>query len=194
MSEKHYDLRGYKEYFNEDPKKDFENAVKSLEGRIKNIQENFDIEDYSPKKTLEYKIINQFATTPKYNYPTDSGFDLCSVESLVIPPLSRAMVGTGLSFNLPDGTELQIRSRSGLAAKHGIMVLNSPGTIDCGYTGEVKIVLFNSSQEPFQVERGMRIAQAVYAHCMNGKWVELEEIDEIEKKDRNENGFGSTGL
>ena len=113
---------------------------------------------------------------------------------MTIPPLSRAMIGTGLAFNLPDGTELQIRSRSGLAANYGIMVLNSPGTIDCGYTGEVKIVLFNSSQEPFQVDRGMKIAQAVYAHCMNGKWVDLEEVDEIEKKDRNENGFGSTGI
>jgi dUTP pyrophosphatase len=194
MSEKHYDLRDYQKYFNDDPKKDFQNAVKSLEGRIKGIQENFDIENYSPKKTLEYKVLNSLATTPKYSYPTDSGFDLCSVESVTIPPLSRAMIGTGIAFNLPDGTELQIRSRSGLAAKHGIMVLNSPGTIDCGYTGEVKIVLFNSSQEPFQVDRGMKIAQAVYTHCMNGKWVDLEEVDEIEKKDRNENGFGSTGI
>jgi len=194
MSEKNYNLNQYKDYFGEDPKKEFEKAVSSLEGRIKNIQENFDMSNYAPRKTLEYKILSPLASTPKYNYPTDSGFDLCSVESVVIPPLSRAMIGTGLSFNLPDGTELQIRSRSGLAAKYGIMVLNSPGTIDCGYTGEVKIVLFNSSQEPFQVERGMKIAQAVYAHCMNGKWVELEEVDEIEKKDRNENGFGSTGI
>ncbi len=194
MSEKHYDLRDYQKYFNDDPKEGYKNAMKSLAGQIKDIEENFDMSNYAPKKTLEYKILSPLATTPKYNYQTDSGFDLCSTESTTIPPLSRAMIGTGLAFNLPDGTELQIRSRSGLAAKYGIMVLNSPGTIDCGYTGEVKIVLFNSSHEPFHVERGMKIAQAVYAHCMNGKWVELEEIDEIENKDRNENGFGSTGL
>jgi dUTP pyrophosphatase len=194
MSEKHYNLKDYQKYFNDDPKENYKNAMKSLAGQIKEIQENFDMSNYAPKKRLEYKILSPLATTPKYNYQTDSGFDLCSTESVSIPPLSRAIIGTGLSFNLPDGTELQIRSRSGLAAKYGIMVLNSPGTIDCGYTGEVKIVLFNSSQEPFQVERGMRIAQAVYAHCMNGKWVELEEIDEIENKDRNENGFGSTGI
>ena len=194
MSEKHYDLRDYKKYFNDDGKSGFKEALSSLESQIKGIQDNFDMSNYSPKKSLEYKIVNPLATTPRYNYPTDSGFDLCSTESITIPPLSRALIGTGLAFNLPDGTELQIRSRSGLAAKYGIMVLNSPGTIDCGYTGEVKIVLFNSSQEPFQVDRGMKIAQAVYAHCMNGKWVELEEVDEIENKDRNENGFGSTGL
>lgn len=194
MSEKHYDLRDYKKYFNDDGKSGFKEALSSLESQIKGIQDNFDMSNYSPKKSLEYKIVNPLATTPKYNYPTDSGFDLCSTESITIPPLSRALIGTGLAFNLPDGTELQIRSRSGLAAKYGIMVLNSPGTIDCGYTGEVKIVLFNSSQEPFQVDRGMKIAQAVYAHCMNGKWVELEEVDEIENKDRNEKGFGSTGL
>ena len=194
MSEKHYDLRHYQEFFKDDSKEDFKNALKTFESQIKGIQENFDMSNYAPKKTLEYKILSPLASTPKYNYPTDSGFDLCSTESVTIPPLSRAMIGTGLSFNLPDGTELQIRSRSGLAAKYGIMVLNSPGTIDCGYTGEVKIVLFNSSQEPFQVERGMKIAQAVYAHCMNGKWVELEEVDSIENKDRNENGFGSTGI
>lgn len=194
MSEKHYDLRDYKKYFNDDGKSGFKEALSSLESQIKGIQDNFDMSNYSPKKSLEYKIVDPLATTPKYNYPTDSGFDLCSTESLIIPPLSRALIGTGLAFNLPDGTELQIRSRSGLAAKYGIMVLNSPGTIDCGYTGEVKIVLFNSSQEPFQVDRGMKIAQAVYAHCMNGKWVELEEVDEIENKDRNEKGFGSTGL
>ena len=194
MSEKHYDLRDYKKYFNDDGKNGFKEALSSLESQIKGIQDNFDMSNYSPKKSLEYKIVNPLATTPRYNYPTDSGFDLCSTESITIPPLSRALIGTGLAFNLPDGTELQIRSRSGLAAKYGIMVLNSSGTIDCGYTGEVKIVLFNSSQEPFQVERGMKIAQAVYAHCMNGKWVELEEVDEIENKDRNEKGFGSTGL
>lgn len=194
MSEKHYDLRDYKKYFNDDGKSGFKEALSSLESQIKGIQDNFDMSNYSPKKSLEYKIVNPLATTPRYNYPTDSGFDLCSTESITIPPLSRALIGTGLAFNLPDGTELQIRSRSGLAAKYGIMVLNSPGTIDCGYTGEVKIVLFNSSQEPFQVDRGMKIAQAVYAHCMNGKWVELEEVDEIENKDRNEKGFGSTGL
>ena len=194
MSEKHYDLRDYQKYFNDDGKSGFKEALSSLESQIKGIQDNFDMSNYSPKKSLEYKIVNPLATTPRYNYPTDSGFDLCSTESITIPPLSRALIGTGLAFNLPDGTELQIRSRSGLAAKYGIMVLNSPGTIDCGYTGEVKIVLFNSSQEPFQVDRGMKIAQAVYAHCMNGKWVELEEVDEIENKDRNEKGFGSTGL
>ena len=94
MSEKHYDLRDYQKYFNDNPKDDFKNALKTIEVQIKGIQENFDLSKYSPKKTLEYKILNPLATTPKYNYQTDSGFDLCSIESVTIPPLSRAIIGT----------------------------------------------------------------------------------------------------
>ena len=150
-----------------------------------------EMEDYHPTMRLEFSSKKY---DPNFAYPTDSGMDLYSMESLTIEPFGRVLVPTGVHFDVPENYEIQIRSKSGLAINQGLMVLNSPGTIDCGYTGEVKIVLFNSSQEPFQVDRGMKIAQAVYAHCMNGKWVELEEVDEIENKDRNENGFGSTGL
>jgi dUTP pyrophosphatase len=195
MSEKKINMNDYKFLFDKESENtNFKDVLGSFSDRISNIQQKFDVSGFTPKKVLEYKVLNPYATHPSYVYPTDSGFDLYSTESLVIPPLGRALVPTGLSFDLPDGTELQIRSKSGLAINQGIMVLNSPGTIDCGYTGEVKIILFNCSSEPVEIERGMKIAQAVYVNCMNGKWVELEEVDEIGGKDRNENGFGSTGI
>lgn len=195
MGEKNFNINDYKFLFEKEGENDnFKKVLDSFSDRIGNIQDKFDVSGFTPKKVLEYKVLSPYTTHPSYVYPTDSGFDLYSTESVIIPPLGRALVPTGLSFDLPDGTELQIRSKSGLAINKGIMVLNSPGTIDCGYTGEVKIILFNCSSEPVEIERGMKIAQAVYVNCMNGKWVELEEVDEIKGKDRNKNGFGSTGI
>ena len=195
MSEKNFNINDYKFLFEKDGDDgNYKKILDSFSDRISNIQDKFDVSGFTPKKILEYKVLSPYATHPSYVYPTDSGFDLYSTESLIIPPLGRALVPTGLSFDLPDGTELQIRSKSGLAINKGIMVLNSPGTVDCGYTGEVKIILFNCSSEAVEIERGMKIAQAVYVNCMNGKWVELEEVNEIKGKDRNDNGFGSTGL
>ena len=111
-------------------------------------------------------------------------------EPITLGPLERAMVPTGLYIALPDGTEAQVRPRSGLAAKHGISVLNSPGTIDADYRGEIKVILVNLSNEPFVINPGERIAQLVVAKYEKVEWDEVEGLDETE---RGEGGFGSTG-
>jgi dUTP pyrophosphatase len=111
-------------------------------------------------------------------------------EPITLGPLERAMVPTGLYIALPDGTEAQVRPRSGLAAKFGISVLNAPGTIDADYRGEVKVILVNLSNEPFTINPGERIAQMVVAKYEKVEWDEVEVLDETE---RGEGGFGSTG-
>jgi len=160
------------------------------------------IEDAMKTKTLGYKKVSPDAVDPKYNYEKDSGFDLYSIEDLTLsglsratlPGLSRAMVGTGLSFDIPDGYEIQIRPKSGLAINYGITVLNTPSTIDGGYTGEVKVILVNTSRETYEVKKGMKIAQAVLCPVQQGKYVNFENLDELPQTDRGDNGFGSTGL
>ena len=112
---------------------------------LKELEKAF--EDKQPKMTLEFIKINADAVSPSYNYPTDSGFDLHATESLGVPPLSRMLVGTGFKFNIKDGFEMQVRPKSGLALKQGLTVLNTPGTVDSGYDGEVKVILYNSSQD-----------------------------------------------
>ena len=111
-------------------------------------------------------------------------------EPITLGPLERAMVPTGLYIALPDGTEAQVRPRSGLAAKYGISVLNAPGTVDADYRGEVKVILVNLSNEPFVVNPGERIAQMVVARYEKVEWDEVEVLDETQ---RGEGGFGSTG-
>lgn len=106
-------------------------------------------------------------------------------------PGARALVHTGLVFQLPPDAEAQVRPRSGLALKHGVTVLNSPGTIDAGYRGEVGVILVNLGQEPFKVEKGMKIAQVVVSHVEQAEIVEVQETDET---DRGSGGFGSTGV
>lgn len=143
---------------------------------------------------LKYEVIHPEAVHPKYNYGSDSGFDLHSVEDLEIPPFGRVLVPTGLCFDIKDGFELQIRSKSGLAIKQGLMVLNSPGTVDNGYTGEVQVIIFNTNKHSVQIPIGMKVAQAVLSPVVNGEWVGLEQVDKINKKERGSNGFGSTGI
>lgn len=165
--------------------KEFGVDIKDLEDRMVN-----DI----VQLPLGYKKLNDDAFTPKYNYPSDSGFDLHSVEDLEIPPFGRILVPTGLSFDIKDGYEIQVRSKSGLAIKHGLMVLNSPGTVDNGYTGEIKVIVFNVNNYIVTIPKGMKIAQAVLCPVVNGKWVQLEEINNLINKDRGSDGFGSTGI
>ena len=124
---------------------------------------------------------------------TDSGFDLHSVEEVVIGPFGRALVPTGLKFDIPDGSEIQVRPKSGLAIKKGLTVLNTPGTVDEGYTGEIKVILINLSNETQVIEFGDKIAQAVICPVIQGRDVKLNRVKEIKEKDRNSNGFGSTG-
>jgi dUTP pyrophosphatase len=164
---------------------DFGLDVKSLEDDLKN---------YNPKLPLGFVKLHPDAITPKYNYETDSGFDLHSVEEVVIPTFGRALVPTGISFDIKDGYEIQVRSKSGLAINQGLMILNSPGTVDNGYTGEVKGIIFNTNNHPVTITKGMKIGQAVLCPVVNGKWVELIQKNKINNKDRGNNGFGSTGI
>ena len=129
-----------------------------------------------------------------YNYESDSGFDLYSTEQITIPAFGRALIPTGIVLDIPEGFEVQIRSKSGLALNQGLMVLNSPGTIDQGYIGEIKIILFNTNNHQVIVERGMKVAQAVLANVVSGKFVTLNKIENVEQKERGSNGFGSTGI
>ena len=130
------------------------------------------------------------AKLPSYAHPGDAGLDICSVERVEIPPHASAMIKTGFSMQLPDGTEAQVRPRSGLALKHQITVLNSPGTIDYGYRGEVAIILINHGVSTFIVEPGMKIAQMVIANVLHAQ---VEEADELTDTQRGQGGFGSTG-
>lgn len=140
---------------------------------------------------LKFKRIHQDATIPAYAHPSDAGMDVRSVEDIVIPARGRALVHTGLVMLLPPGYEAQVRPRSGLALKNGITVLNTPGTIDSGYRGEVGVILFNSSDEPFKVAKGDKVAQIVIAPVTQP---EIAETDEIDSTDRGAGGFGSTGV
>jgi dUTP pyrophosphatase len=149
---------------------------------------------YSPKMELKYKKLRPEAKDPFYNYPSDSGFDLYATQTVYITKFGRALVPTGLSFDIKDGYEIQVRSKSGLAINQGLMVLNSPGTVDNGYTGEVQVIIFNTNDFMVTIEKGTKIAQAVLCPVVNGKWVDLKETTEEINKDRNENGFGSTGI
>lgn len=160
---------------------------------IKGLEKDFI--EYSPKRELGYSIIHKDAVEPNYNYETDSGFDLHSVEDMIfVPAFGRVLVPTGLCFDIPDGYELQIRPKSGLAINQGLSVLNTPGTADCGYTGEIKVIVFNTNPNEFVIKKGMKVAQAVLCPVVNGKWVQLTKMDKIKEKDRNSAGFGSTGI
>lgn len=140
---------------------------------------------------LKFKRIHQDASIPAYAHPSDAGMDVRSVENIVIPARGRALVHTGLVMLLPPGYEAQVRPRSGLALKNGVTVLNTPGTIDSGYRGEVGVILFNSSDEPFSVAKGDKIAQIVIAPVTQP---EIAETDEVDSTDRGAGGFGSTGV
>jgi dUTP pyrophosphatase len=108
--------------------------------------------------------------------------------------MGRALVPTGLKFGIPELTEIQIRPKSGLAINQGLTVLNTPGTVDSGYNGEIKVILFNTSSNTCTIKKGMKVAQAVLCPVFSGKFVTLEKVNKIGEKDRGENGFGSTGL
>lgn len=142
---------------------------------------------------MEVKIVNKSKhQMPSYATPQSAGMDLrANLEAPIeIKPLERAMIPTGIYMALPEGYEAQIRPRSGLAAKHGITVLNTPGTIDADYRGEVKVILVNLSNEVFKVEDGERICQMVIARHEHVLWNEVNVLDETE---RGEGGFGHTG-
>ena len=143
---------------------------------------------------LAVNIINQSQhPLPKYQTSLSAGMDLHAnlTEPVVLEPQARMLIPTGLFIELPEGYEAQVRPRSGLALKHGITVLNSPGTIDADYRGEIKVLLINHGQDPFTIQNGERIAQMVIAQHATIQWVETQSLSNTE---RGEGGYGSTGL
>jgi dUTP pyrophosphatase len=143
---------------------------------------------------LFVKRVHPEAILPEYAYPSDSGFDLYSVEDVTIPAFGRVLVPTGICVEISENLEIQVRPKSGLAIKQGLTVLNTPGTVDSGYNGEIKVIVFNTNNESVEIHKGMKIAQACLCPVVNGKHVIVEEVDELGVKDRGSNGFGSTGL
>jgi dUTP pyrophosphatase len=127
---------------------------------------------------------------PAYATEGAAGMDLVAAREVLLPPGGRALVPTGLCIALPLGFEMQVRPRSGLALKHGITVLNAPGTVDSDYRGEVGVILINTGAEPFAITRGERIAQAVFAPVARAEW---EEVVVLPETARGAGGFGSTG-
>jgi dUTP pyrophosphatase len=145
-------------------------------------------------KSLGVELIHEDAKVPSYAYPSDSGFDLRSTIEISIPPFGRALIPTGIKLSIPEEHEIQIRPKSGLALNQGLTVLNTPGTVDSGYVGEIKVIVFNTTQTSVTVAKGMKIAQAVLCPVVCGKYVSVELTDKVGNKDRMDNGFGSTGL
>ena len=142
---------------------------------------------------MKVRIVNRSRNAlPLYQTPLSPGMDVRAdlEQSVTLAPLGRAMIPTGLYVELPEGYEMQVRPRSGLAAKHGITVLNSPGTIDADYRGEIRIILVNLSSEAFTIEPGERIAQLVVARHEQVEW---EPVEELGTTERGAGGFGSTG-
>lgn len=142
---------------------------------------------------MKVRIVNRSRNAlPLYQTPLSAGMDVRAdlEQSVTLAPLGRAMIPTGLYVELPEGYEMQVRPRSGLAAKYGITVLNSPGTIDADYRGEIRIILVNLSSEAFTIEPGERIAQLVVARHEQVEW---EPVEELGTTERGAGGFGSTG-
>jgi len=139
---------------------------------------------------IEIKKLNDKAIIPNYQTEESAGFDLHSIDDYNINSGERVLIKTGLSMALPKGYELQIRPRSGLALKYGITVLNTPGTIDSDYRGEIMILLFNTSKDNFKIASGDRIAQGVLKQVTQAVIIEVEELD---RTNRGNGGFGSTG-
>ncbi|BFN36373.1 dUTP diphosphatase [Fidelibacter multiformis] len=140
--------------------------------------------------TVKIKRLSPHASLPSRQHSYDAGYDVTAVEETVIPAGKWTLVKTGIAVELPGEMELQVRSRSGLALKHGIFCLNAPGTVDAGYRNEIGVILANFSQEDFLIHRGDRIAQLIF---QTPKHPELVEVDDLSDSDRGLGGFGSTG-
>lgn len=141
--------------------------------------------------TLKVKKLNKEAIIPNFAHKGDAGMDLYSIEKVLIPSGESRLIKTGISIQLPSMTEAQVRPRSGMALKHSITVLNTPGTIDEGYRGEIGVILINHSKEDFLVTKHMKIAQMVVKPIYD---IDIVEVDNLNETDRGEVGFGSTGF
>lgn len=141
-------------------------------------------------KILKVKLLYDNSKLPEYAHPGDAGLDIFSIEKVILKPGESKLVNTGISIELPENTEAQVRPRSGLALKHQITVLNTPGTIDEGYRGEVGVILINHGQNVFEITEGMKIAQIVISPVMR---VNVEKSKKLNDTIRNDSGFGSSG-
>lgn len=144
------------------------------------------------KPTIFFKKVHPSAKIPHFAHEGDSGMDVTSVEDVVIPPNERRLVDTGLRYTIPTGTEIQVRPRSGLALKNGLTVLNTPGTCDSNYRGNIKVILINHGDKEFKVTVGMRIAQLVFAEVLIPD--AILESSSLDETVRGDSGFGSTGV
>jgi dUTP pyrophosphatase len=168
------------------------NHEKSLEEGVRG--RNFSSEKFFPRETalplLRVRKLDPCAVMPRYETSAAAGLDLTALEPVTIEPGRWTLVRTGLAIELPEGHEGQVRPRSGLAVRHGVTVLNAPGTIDQDYRGEVRVALINHGSEPFIVKAGDRVAQLVVCPVTR---VTVEETDTLTPTDRGPGGFGSTG-
>ena len=144
-----------------------------------------------PNVTVKILKLDPTAILPRYEHPGDAGLDLFALTDYELSPGDRQLIQTGIALELPPQTEAQIRPRSGLALKHGITVLNSPGTIDAGYRGEIGVILINHGPTAFTITAGMKIAQMVIAPVLR---VQLETVNALSDSQRGEGGFGSSGV
>jgi dUTP pyrophosphatase len=139
---------------------------------------------------IKIKKIKENAIVPKYAHHGDAGVDLYSTEDYILKPGERTLVSTGIAISIPPGHEAQVRPKSGLALKHGISIVNTPGTVDCEYRGEIGVIAINLGQEDFKIEKGNKIAQMVFNKIEEADFEEVEELDDTTRGD---GGFGSTG-
>jgi dUTP pyrophosphatase len=153
-----------------------------------------EINNIAKLRTIKIELVHENAVLPKYAYPSDSGFDLHATEEVIIGPFGRALVPTGLKVSFEEGYEIQVRPKSGLAIKQGLTVLNTPGTVDQGYTGEIQVIVFNTNNTTVTIPKGMKVGQGVLCPVVQGKYVSIEQVGQVEDKDRGDNGFGSTGI
>ena len=201
-----FDPKIYNDILEKFEKIKFDAGIEPDEESQKELEELFgvDLEDFedldeeffknSQTRTIEVELIHKDAVFPKYAYLSDSGFDLHSTQDLEIKPFGRILVPTGIKVSFEKGYELQIRPKSGLAIKQGLTVLNTPGTVDQGYTGEIQVIVFNTNNHSVMISKGMKVGQAVLCPVINGEYVRFEQVDQLDEKDRGDNGFGSTGL
>ena len=203
MNQLGYDPKIYEEILKQFEKIKLEAGIEPDDENQKEFEDLFgiDFDDLDEQiainaktKYIEIELVHEDAVLPKYAYPSDSGFDLHSTQDLTIGPFGRILVPTGIKVSFQEGYEIQVRPKSGLAIKQGLTVLNTPGTVDQGYTGEIQVIVFNTNNYTVMIPKGMKVAQAVLCPVINGKYVRFEQVDTLDEKDRGDNGFGSTGI
>ena len=175
------------------PEEDYQKELEDMLGLSFEEMEK-EINIMAKTKTVMVELLHEDAVLPKYAYPSDSGFDLHATEEVIIGPFGRALVPTGLKVSFEEGYEIQVRPKSGLAIKQGLTVLNTPGTVDQGYTGEIQVIVFNTNNTTVTIPKGMKVGQGVLCPVVQGMYVNIEQVGQIEDKDRGNNGFGSTGI